>query len=367
MWDRPGRPKPYLLTYRVAGVRKTVAFESAGQRAAFGKNLEKRKDRHGQDALDVDMGEWRRWLEFKRVIGEGVDVMQVAREWLAKHGQRHGRTLGDAVAKYLSMRESEGIARSNWKHKDVQLRRSLCVAVGAGKRLQDVSTDDVRAWLSALTNPETGQRMSEVTRRDYRKAAHAFFERCVLEEWIQVNPCAKIPLPKVAEAEIAVISPDDAAKLFAANAGEAMIGRLALEAFAGFRFTSAARAQIEHINFEERGIALPGALHKSGRRKYVEGHPDNLWVWLRHAPRECWQMSERDYMREKSLAFVRAGLRNPGNVLRKSFCSYHMMLMNDASKTAFLLQHASPRMLYSAYFGVAKKRDAEIYFSILPK
>ena len=70
--------------------------------------------------------------------------------------------------------------------------------------------------------------------------------------------------------------------------------------------------------------------------------------------------------REKKAAFERAGLSKLCNVLRHSFCSYHVALHQDAAKTALLMQHTNQAMLYRHYKGLALRADAERYFSIKP-
>jgi hypothetical protein len=77
-------------------------------------------------------------------------------------------------------------------------------------------------------------------------------------------------------------------------------------------------------------------------------------------------MTARQYLNEKSAAFARAGVENPGNVLRHSFCSYHVAMHRDAARTAVLLTHTSPVMLYRHYKGKATAADAGKWFSIMP-
>jgi hypothetical protein len=117
---------------------------------------------------------------------------------------------------------------------------------------------------------------------------------------------------------------------------------------------------------EERGVVMPGSKHKSGRRHYVDGYPDNLWAWVRHAPDACWDVNARMYLNLKAEAFARAGVENPGNVLRHSFCTYHVAMHKDAARTAVLLTHRGTAMLYSRYKGRATEADGRAYFSIVP-
>ena len=59
-------------------------------------------------------------------------------------------------------------------------------------------------------------------------------------------------------------------------------------------------------------------------------------------------------------------MRNPGNVLRHSFATYHVAMHKDAASTAVLLTHRNPSMLYQHYKGRASAADAQRYFAIAP-
>src|SRR5690606_3637977 len=126
------------------------------------------------------------------------------------------------------------------------------------------------------------------------------------------------------EHDVELMTVDEGRRLFAANAGERIAGRLALEAFGFLRASSAGRIQREHVNFAERGIRMPGLEHKSRKAKFRQGHPDNLWAWLNRAPDETWGMSWWEYRNEKRDAFVRAGLPGSDNRLRKTCLSAHL-------------------------------------------
>jgi integrase len=70
--------------------------------------------------------------------------------------------------------------------------------------------------------------------------------------------------------------------------------------------------------------------------------------------------------------FEAAGLKGNGqeesmrNVLRHSFCTYHVAMDKDAARTAVLLTHRSPAMLYRYYRGRASEADGKAYFRIEP-
>lgn len=54
-----------------------------------------------------------------------------------------------------------------------------------------------------------------------------------------MNPCERIMLPKTEDGDPVVILLRDAWEFFRANRDERVIGRVAMEAFAGVRYTTA--------------------------------------------------------------------------------------------------------------------------------
>ena len=77
-------------------------------------------------------------------------------------------------------------------------------------------------------------------------------------------------------------------------------------------------------------------------------------------------MTERQYLREKGEAFIRAGVTSTQNCLRHSFATYHIAAFKDAAKTAILMQHTSAAMLWKHYKGNAMHSEGLKYFEILP-
>jgi integrase len=142
---------------------------------------------------------------------------------------------------------------------------------------------------------------------------------------------------------------------------------LALEAFAGLRFSSALRLEKTDIKFEGRGILLPAHKIKTRRRHYIDGLPENLWSWLEVATPACWAMQSSEWMHMKTRLFTDAGVPHPRNCLRHSFCTYHVAAYKDPGKTATILCHRNQQKLWSNYNGVARASDGNSYFTITPQ
>lgn len=360
---RPGRPSPFLLHWSDGnGKRRAAAYPSESAREKAAKSLTEKRSDHGTDVLTFDPNEWRRWLTFREIIGD-ADPVQVAQQWLAvrdKHGVQASILVSEASERYLSARATEGIAKATLAHAKGDMAR-FTASFGT-KLLGDIKPDEIRQWLASLP-------FADVTKRNHYKRVNAFFTWARIEGLAASNPCDSVKSPARESDEVSVLSVADIKKLFATawKFRPQVCARLALEAFAGLRFSSAARLAKSDVNFREKGITLPAAKIKTRRRHYIDGLPENLWAWLKAAPTEAWTLDERQYVSLKGQAFTLASVTNPGNVLRHSFCSYHVAAHKDAARTAVVLCHASPSMLYQHYKGRATEKDAKRYFSVTPR
>jgi site-specific recombinase XerD len=366
--ERAGRPSPWLLEWREHGNRRVQAFTSEADRELAAKELVEKRGEYGREILTFDVREWRRWLDFKEALGAAIDPMVVLHEWKTfRQGSTVAQadmTVAQAVDAYMRLRLSEKISADTRGHIKTHVKSRFAGSHGAMK-LRDVSAQVIRDWLAGVKSSRTGEPVDALTQRHHRKDLNTFLKRAVAEGWILRNPCESVVPPAIDDEDVTVLPIEHAVALFAANRNQPCVGRLALEAFGGLRYSSAARVQAEHIDTKAKGIAMPGALHKSGRRKYRQGQPPNLWAWIKHAPAECWTMTQRQYLKAKGEAFVRAGVPFPKNVLRHSFASYHLAMLKDQPRTAYLMQHTNTKML-EHYEGVATEADAKRFFAIKP-
>lgn len=382
---RAGGMKRFQLHWRDDnGNRQSEGFASARERELAARALADKRDRHGASILTFDPAQWRRWLEFHAVIGEGVDPLVVAHEWRElRQGMgasgAGGLTVAEAFKRYFELRESERLSEDTRRHIAKHVGERFAGAFGA-LRLTALTADHIRGWMGKLTNPKTGEPMEDLTKRHHRKDVNTFLDRARKEGWITRNPCELVTPPVLEEGDVSVMPVRDVFEFFKANVEARCVGRVALEAFGGLRYSTAARIERRHLNFAERGIEMPGAIHKSGKRKYRQGHPDVLWAWLEHAPEACWGLSKRQYAEDKRLALVQAGLRELTasnaaetariealrNVWRHSFASYMIAHTKNVPRVGYLMQHTHTATT-EIYEGVATEADARLYLAITPE
>lgn len=374
MWfeHRPGQPLPFLARWRLPGGKKDgQAFESEKERRAFAEAWIAKRREFGRAAIHVSPREAEALEEFRRLTG-GADLLTVAREWLRWRGVADGAiTLADAVEKYREAIGGQGASPDSIAQRDLQLSR-LVAAFPPKTRLAEVDAEALNRWLAELQTPRGGPAEPR-TKRAHRGTAARLLDYAVGAGWLMRSPMAAVPVPVPRAEDVAILTVQQTRDLFTAAKGTRCVGRLALEAFGGLRFSSAQRIAREDLARESKGITFPGAKHKTGRRHYAEGWPENLWAWIESAPAECWRLSPRLYALDKRAVFEAAGLKGEDrddealrNCLRHSFATYHLAGYKNAATTAYLLTHAKPTMLYQHYAGRATQAEGLAYFGIVP-
>lgn len=363
----------WTVQVTVAGKSKSTSWDSNEAAMEHARGCSVAKKEHGNAALASLTGdEVKAWIQVREAMA-GASVSQLLAVWERHKGEVLGGDVdlkvAESVVKFLEMRKLEGLSGDSMAGPKKRLER-LSAALGE-KSLVSVTPDDLRGWLGKLTTVrgKTKKKAEGWTLLNHYKSAHAFFERAVEEKWLVENPMTRVKTPAKPREDVTVMSLADAKKLLAANMDDPVSMRLALEMFGGLRYSSTGRLLADHLKHEQKGIHLPAKKHKSDRRHFLQKLPENLWAWvdLWKDDERAWEvLTKRMLQQRKSNAFERAGVAHPHNVLRHSFCSYHIAKHGDAAKTAVLMQHKNQTMLYDHYCGYAIEADGEAYFGITP-
>lgn len=361
----------WVVMWRTSLGRRYRSFKTLGEANFFASELQQERRRNGIQPTPslLSPEEATVWFELRRLIG-GTPLSEVVEAVRERQAKAAGRQIEALVEDFQRMRKDEGVR--GWLHTNQTLYlKRFSQFVHPLKPANSIESEDVRRWVNDLK----GKGFSLKTIKHHLSVISMFFKRSLAEGWVRRNPCLAVQLPKDQPAgEVSVLSAKDTAKLFEVNKDSRVAVYMALEAFAGLRFSSAFRLSRSDINLEEKTILLPAAKHKTGRRYLLENLPENIWDWIRHADKlqdpnwkkRPWHMGRVVYDREKNEAFKRAGIERSPNILRHSFCSYHVAMHQDAAKTALLMQHSNQAMIYRHYRGVASQVDAAVYFGIRP-
>jgi site-specific recombinase XerD len=140
---------------------------------------------------------------------------------------------------------------------------------------------------------------------------------------------------------------------------------LALVLFCGVRMEEASRAVWEEISLDVARPRVRVERVKNSRRR-VNDIPSNAVWWLR----ECFSTGRVGPPNfEKCLQRLRAkaGIKYRQNAARHSFASYHVAMHDDAARTAVLLGHPNPTLLYSIYRECVSREEAVRFFDVVPR
>lgn len=368
-----GRSKPFFVRH---GKERTVqSFASEQERNDCAEKLAQAKEEGGTGVLNLNVAEWREWVAFRARCP--APLAELERLW-HERGTGSAPLVKDAVPRYLKLRLAEDIHEDSDTYRHMKLHLQRLIDRFGPLRIDQVHPDSLRELMAELKGRKAGTLASKDTKRDHRKNWNTFFQRAVDEEWCSRNPCAKVKPPKIRKQEKEPLPPRAIFDLLKANRDEPVVGRMVLELFGGLRAASAERLKKEHLKFDTKGIRMPGAVrdpvtgeiinnHKSGTTKFRQGHPAVLWAWLHHVGDAAWtEITEANYAPQKSEAFKRAGVINPGNVLRDTFCSYHLAAFKDRALTALLMQHKRMNQT-ETYEGVAEEADAKLVMAMMPE
>jgi len=341
-----GRRKPFFVRY--GRPRHVESFASEFERNDRAVILRREWEEYEEPEL-VRFNP-REWEEFKA--------------WKAQRQLAVRRSVEQAVEQYLAARDEEGLSPDSISHARLHLTR-FAEKFGA-LNLSEINMNYVKLWLGKLRSEN---RFSDVTVAHHRISLSSLFSWAVRMKLVNENPCAAIPAPRrVRSDDVAVLTLREAFRFFSTNRDQPAIGRLALEAFGGLRYSSAARLTCEELDFENKGITFPSTKHKLGKRFYVDGWPHNLWRWVGYVPRGGWGLPEWAYARGKKDAFIRAGVSNAGNVFRHTFATMHLAAFNKQEALARLLTHRDVGMLMTHYRGRGVPQAvARAYFCITPR
>lgn len=347
------------VQWRVDGKRKTKGFATKEAQVAFAKTLAVERRQNGVEILRLDDAEIKEWRAFRDAIGRETALSEVLEVWRA-HGARRRLTVTQAIKELVAARTAEGVAQTTLNHY-ASIHNRLEETLG-DRDVASITQADISSWLASV-GPVAW------TVRTHFIRVRSLFSWLQTQRIIAHSPCDGMRAPKIVAQEVSVLTVGQGEKLFGTanlSAPRELLGRLAIEAFAGVRFSTVAQMGAEEIQFAERGIVLPASKIKTRRRQFIDGLPENLWRWLEWSDPRTWRMNASEYMHAKSGAFARAQVANPGNVLRHSFASYHVALHKDAARTSVILCHSSPKMLWAHYKGRATEADGKAWFEILP-
>lgn len=383
---RSGRPNPYGVSWaeKVWNVakgreeRKAKSKYFSTERACKKFAAKLRLQKRAGALRTLTRSELEEWLGFKAATENRPwrEIVFGWQSWNRSLGNVTGpsRTVEEVVKTYLAglKTRADNDEASLDTYRQHKHKAGLLVNAFGQRDVASIRTEDIEGWLVSH-NLATGG-----TWNNYLKVASLVFGSAK----VKPNPCDDIKRRRegAADNEDRKLPVIDIAKLFhtalTTPRFKVCLRRLALETFAGVRFSSACRLDDADINREDRGIRHRGSTIKTRGRLYVSPYPDVLFDWLAIAPddselnytdKQGKLNRHRRYLALKSELFHVAKIAHPQNGLRHSFPTYHLAKRQDPGRTAYLMCHKNQLKLWNDYKGDATAAEGELFESLTPK
>jgi hypothetical protein len=362
-WFRADRPNnPYCVQWRVDGKKLTESFDNKVDRDRRCKELiaQAKSNLLGNVPSREEINEYR---AFKRAIGD-ADWRDVVDGW-RKHGHTRSVKAEDmyvAYQKWQQERKKAGKLSDSVMNRQLKLAKAFAEDY-QGKKAKDITKEGAIDWIEAQYDdapaPTTFNRALRTLRTMWERSKEPNNLFKEIESWSEGGEIETVRVLPVAEVE----------RLFAYGLTKApwVMPRIAIEAFMGARFRTAALVSESLINTQDKGITFTPQIIKTKKRQFIQAMEENLWSWMKLATAQTWTMTERQYLTQKSSLFDRSGVPHPHNCFRHSACSYHVAAFQNPGKTALMLCHQGQQRLWDTYKGVATKADGERYYAITPE
>ena len=169
---------------------------------------------------------------------------------------------------------------------------------------------------------------------------------------------------RAADVDTEIFTPEQFAKILHA-APPNLIPILAIGGFAGMRKAEMDRLDWNAVDLERKMIEVRAGQAKTASRRIIP-ISDNLLAWLKPLMREGKIVKDNDFHRQITALAETLKIGWPRNVLRHSFISYRIAIVQSADQVA-LEAGNSPSIIFKHYRELTTEEQAEKWFSIMPK
>lgn len=346
-------------------VFKSFATQEAAERFRQ-RCLETQKKKKPLDLRDLDdvmrhdvLGAVAKLREHNATIAQAVD-------FFLKHSRpaKANATIGEIMEQFKAVKQKSGRTAkyldTSWKTFFVPFR----------DHFKNCEISDVTSTACELYFYKS-KTWSATTRRSHLRHVSVLFNFAVERGYAGINPIDDVERPKKppGTSRQRVVTVENVIKLlrYALDHGyKAECASLVLVLFCGVRVDEVGRLKWEDLSLDENPpvVILGEDVTKTGKTR-INPIPKNALEWLQPL-RDKGSITSANY--EGRMRYLRqsakAGFKQ--NSARICFASYHLARYEDAPKTAFLLGHDSPTLLYSTYKALVTKEAAIRYWKITP-
>jgi integrase len=243
---------------------------------------------------------------------------------------------------------------------DVRVRLNKFGVSFRGRRLSDLTLEELRAWFDAL-------HLSPRSVCHYMTKVSQLYRFAVRNNWCPENLVERLDRPSVEEGEAHIFPVDEARRLLEHADGYGLLPYVSIALFAGLRNAELQRLEWSAVKLSERSIVVGAKVAKKRGQRVVDIN-DTLASWLVPNIRSSGPVTPRGYRLlprlEKLAKAVKVVWKKNG--LRHSFCSYHLAMFGDSIQTAYQAGNSAD-MIHRHYKALVTKADAERFWALRPE
>ena len=266
-------------------------------------------------------------------------------------------TTAEVVAELLKIREQDGASTSYLGQLRTTLNRFAIKFPGP---ILEITGPDVDAWLRSLA-------ISAVTRNSMLRCIKVLFSFAKGQNYLpdeKTTAVEQVQLVRVKSDDVVIFTPDEMAMLLH-HAPPDLIPILAIGAFAGIRMAELNRLDWKAVDLDRRIIEVRAGQAKTASRRVIP-ISDNLAAWLTPLERKGKIVRTKELQTHVPALARALNIEWPRNVLRHSFISYRIAVVQSADQVA-LEAGNSPSIIFKHYRELTTPEQAEKWFAILPK
>jgi integrase len=205
------------------------------------------------------------------------------------------------------------------------------------------------------------------TQISYRTKLYQLWEYALDKTWVDSNIIAKIPVPKVDDTAIKVLTVNQA-KAMLVNANDfGLLPYVAIGLFCGIRSSEMLSMNGNHVDFANGVVHVPANVAKGRQKRTVIIQPA-LTIWLEPCKKDLAKGQPLVENFRKSFDDLREAAKItdwPTNGLRHSFASYYLAKFRNVPDTAYQMGN-SPEVIKRHYDAVVLPAEAEKFWNLRP-
>ena len=283
--------------------------------------------------------------------------------YIAYHSHQFGgaqKPLSEVITEFMAQKERKDLNLSERYLENLKYHMKVWGDVFTEAKISEVTGKRISDWFEG-----DGEKYELITKKHMLASLGSLLRFAQKKKYIGRDDLSTgdVELGEIKFKTPSVCTPEELMKILIVSPKEA-IPYITIMAFGGSRRAELERSLVNQIHLKDGYLRLPPEVTKTGDGRSLD-IPKNLKLWL-----ELAAPAEGAIVPHKAVSKIiervsKVGVEWNQNMLRHSFCSYHIAMHRNVALTSELAGN-SPIMLRKNYKAVVPKAEAESWFSITP-